>query len=105
MDRIKLQWSAELDLITGQNPKHAQALLEQIQQDLLDQIRPYKFEESDIDSVIHKREESFIRLCLEMERKNIHNPESMTTLKFYKTVEILKEETDQQIRKNHGRHN
>jgi len=67
---------------------------------MLEQIRPLKFMESDYDSVLHKREESFVRLCLDMERKGINSPDSMNTYKFYKTVEILKEEVDRQLRQN-----
>lgn len=39
-----------------------------------------------------------------MERKNIANPELMSTHKFYKIVEVLKEEADIQARKNNTRH-
>ena len=67
---------------------------------MLEQIRPSKYLETDYDSVLHKREESFVRLCLDMERKGINSPDNMNTYKFYKTVEILKEEVDRQLRKN-----
>jgi hypothetical protein len=101
LQRIKNQWRAEIDLLIGNNVKHAKALLEQIQQDLLEQIRPHVFNEGSVESVLHKREESFVRLCLELEKKGIKSPEDLSTYKYYKAVELIKEEADRQLKKAH----
>lgn len=87
-------------MLIGNNVKYAESLLKQLRDDMLEQIRPYKYLETDHDSILHRREESFVRLCLDMERKGINSPENMNTYKFYKSVEIIKEEVDRQLRKN-----
>ena len=90
---------AEIDLLIGKNPKHAQALLEEIKADLLEQIRPLKFNENSPQSVIHTRQESFERLCYNLKKNNVANPELMSTYSFYKSVDLLREEVERKKRK------
>lgn len=94
---------AEIDLLIGKNTSHATALLEEIKKDLLEQIRPLKFNESSPQSVIHTRQESFERLCYQLRKNNIDDPDKMSTYTFYKSVDLLREEVEQKKRKNsHG---
>lgn len=94
---------AELDLLIGKNVTHATALLEEIKKDLLEQIRPLKFDESSPHSVIHARQESFERLCYQLRKSNIDDPDKMSTYTFYKSVDLLREEIEQKKRTNsHG---
>jgi hypothetical protein len=83
---------AELDLLTGKNIEYAKSLLEEIRNDLLEQIRPLKFNQSDTNSILHKREESFERLCFNLRKNNIADPENLNTYSFYKTVELIQEQ-------------
>ena len=96
-----MQWLAEVDLLIGENVANAKALLEQIKEDLLEQMRPYKFNESDPTSIIHKREESFERLCYQLRKNGIQSPEALSTYSFYSTVLLIKEEVDRKTRHSH----
>ena len=80
---------AEIDLLIGKNPEYARALLEDIKQQLLENIRPLKFNENSPDSVIHQRAESFEKLCFKLRQSGIHYPETMSTYSFYKTLELM----------------
>jgi hypothetical protein len=91
---------AEIDLLIGKNTEHATALLEEVRKDLLEQIRPLKFNESNPQSVIHTRQESFERLCYQLRKNNIDRPEAMSTYSFYKSVDLLREEIELKKRKN-----
>ena len=92
VERIKNQMIAEIDLLTGKNVDYAKSLLEEIKNDLLEQIRPLKFNESDTNSILHRREESFERLCFNLRKNNITDPENLSTYSFYKTVELIQEQ-------------
>lgn len=80
---------AEIDILIGKNPKYAKSLLEDIKQQLLENIRPLKFNENSPDSIIHQRAESFEKLCYKLRQSGIQNPESMGTYSFYKTLELI----------------
>jgi hypothetical protein len=80
---------AEIDLLIGKNTEYAKALLEDIKQQLLENIRPLRFNENSTDSVIHARAESFEKLCLRLRQNNIASPENLSTYSFYKTLELL----------------
>jgi negative regulator of sigma E activity len=95
---MKVQWMAEVDLLTGENVANAKALLEQIKEDLLEQMRPAKFNENDPKSIIHKREESFERLCFQLRKHNIQSPEKLSTYTFYSSVQLIKEEVEAQTK-------
>lgn len=99
---MKSQMMAEIDLLIGKNPAHAEALLEEIKKDLLEQIRPLKFDESDPKSVIHQRQESFERLCYQLRKNNINSPDTLSTYSFYKNIELLKEEVERKNRQSNG---
>lgn len=90
---------AEIDLLIGKNTAHATALLEEIKKDLIEQIRPLKFNEGDPKSVIHQRQESFERLCYHLRKNNINNPDILSTYSFYKNVEIMKDEIERKNKK------
>lgn len=97
---MKAQWSAEIDLLTGENVVNAQALLEQIKQDILEQLRPVKFNENDPKSVIHQRELSFSSLCYQLRKNNIPSPETLDTFSFYSSVQFLREEIEAKTRQH-----
>jgi hypothetical protein len=97
---MKAQWTAEIDLLIGHNVLNAKALLEQLKQDLIEQMRPVRFNENDPNSVIHRREESFERLCFNMRKNNISHPENLSTYAFYATVQMIKEEQELKTRQN-----
>lgn len=99
VERLKAKWIAEIDLLIGENVVYATSLLEEIRRDLLEQIRPIKLNEADPQSVIHKRAESFERLCYQMRKNNIPHPEQLSTYSFYATVQIMKTEAEQNQRK------
>lgn len=100
MERLKAQWTAEIDILLGENTAHATALLKEIKAELLDQIRPIKLNEKDPSSEIHLRERSFEKLCFLLRKNNIINPENLSTYSFYSTVQFIKEEAEQKLRKN-----
>lgn len=84
-------------MLIGHKVEHAKSLLEQIKQDILDQIRPNKFNESESTSIIFKRAESFERLCYQLRKNSISlNPDSLTTYTFYMSVQLLQEEVERQ---------
>jgi len=85
---------AEIDLFIGENVPNAKALLKQLKEDLLEQMRPSRFNESDQKSIIHKREESFERLCFQLRKNNIPSPENLSTYSFYSSIQLLKEEME-----------
>jgi hypothetical protein len=86
--------------LIGENVVNAQALLEQLRADLIEQMRPLRFNENDPQSVIHKREESFERLCFNLRKNNITFPENLSTYAFYATVQMVKEEQELKSRQN-----
>ena len=98
IEQIKIQWMAEVDLLIGENVEHSKAILEQIKEDLLEQMRPYRFNEGDSSSIIHKREESFERLCYRLRKNNIQSPQDLSTYTFYSSILLIKEELDKQTR-------
>lgn len=84
----------------GHNTAHAKSLLEQIKQDLLEQIKPHKFNEDNSQSIIFKRAESFERLCYQMRKNNISNdPTTLNTYTFYMSVQLLTEELERNNRR------
>lgn len=89
---------AEVDVLIGENVANAKAILEQIKEDLLEQLRPSRFNESDPTSIIHKRAESFERLCYQLRKNNIQSPEELSTYTFYSSVLLIKEEVDRQTK-------
>jgi hypothetical protein len=92
---MKAKWSAEIDLLIGNNISHAKSLLEQIREDLMEQIRPHKFNEDNNNSIIFKRAESFERLCYQLRKNNISNdPSTLSTYTFYMSVQLLTEEIE-----------
>jgi hypothetical protein len=97
---MKARWIAEIDILTGDNVINAKALLEQIRQDILEQIRPLKFNESDANSVLHMRELSFERLCFSLRKNNIPSPESLSTYSFYSSVLLMREEIESKNRQH-----
>jgi hypothetical protein len=97
---MKARWIAEIDILTGENQINAKALLEQIRQDILEQIRPLKFNESDANSVLHQRESSFERLCFSLRKNNIPSPESLSTYSFYLSVLLMREEIEAKNRQH-----
>jgi len=82
----------------GENVAHAKALLEQIREDILEQLRPPLLNENDPNSTLHRREESFERLCFQLRKNNIQSPESLSTYSFYLSVLMLKEENDAKLK-------
>ena len=97
---MKARWIAEIDILTGENQVNAKALLEQIRQDILEQIRPLKFNENDANSVLHQRELSFERLCFSLRKNNIPSPESLSTYSFYSSVLLMREEIEAKNRQH-----
>lgn len=91
---------AEVDLLIGENVPNAKALLQQLKEDLLEQMRPSKFNENDPKSVIHKREESFERLCFQLRKNNIPSPDTLSTYTFYSSVQLIKEEMEAKNRQH-----
>jgi hypothetical protein len=79
---------------------NAKALLEQIRQDILEQIRPLKFNESDANSVLYERESSFERLCFSLRKNNIPSPESLSTYSFFTSVLLMREEVQAKTRQH-----
>jgi hypothetical protein len=91
---MKARWIAEIDILTGENQINAKALLEQIRQDILEQIRPLKFNESDHNSVLHQREFSFERLCFSLTKNGVPNPTNLSTYSFYSAILLMREEIE-----------
>jgi len=91
LDRIKDRMCAEIDLLIGKNTEHAKALLEEIRAEILDNIRPLRFDENSPYSVIHKRAESFEKLCFRLRQNSINEPDKLSTYSFYKNIEIINE--------------
>lgn len=88
-------------MLIGHKVEHAKSLLEQIKADILDQIRPNKFNESDSNSIIFKRTESFERLCYQLRKNSISlNPENLPTYTFYMSVQLLQEEVERQNKRS-----
>ena len=86
--------------MTGENVVNAKALLEQLKYDLIEQMRPLRFNENDPNSIIHRREESFERLCFNLRKNNISHPENLSTYAFYATVQMIKEEQELKTRQH-----
>jgi hypothetical protein len=97
---MKARWVAEIDILTGENQINAKALLEQIRQDILEQIRPLKFNESDANSVLHQRESSFERLCFSLRKNGVSDPTTLSTYSFYSSILLLKEEAESKTRQH-----
>jgi hypothetical protein len=89
LEREKARMCAEIDILIGKNPEYAKSLLEDIRQQLLENIRPIRFNENNPESVMHQRSESFEKLCFKLRQSGIHYPESMSTYSFYKSLELL----------------
>jgi hypothetical protein len=97
---MKARWIAEIDILTGDNVINARSLLEQIRQDILEQIRPLKFNESDANSVLHQRELSFERLCFSLRKNGVHDPTALPTYSFYSSVLLMREEIEAKNRQH-----
>jgi hypothetical protein len=97
---MKARWIAEIDILTGDNVINARSLLEQIRQDILEQIRPLKFNESDANSVLHQRELSFERLCFSLRKNGVHDPTALSTYSFYSSVLLMREEIEAKNRQH-----
>jgi len=80
---------AEIDLLIGKNTEYAKALLEDIKQQLLENIRPLKFNENSTESILHQRAESFEKLCFKLRQSGVHYPHTLSTYSFYKTLELI----------------
>ena len=100
---MKAKWSAEVDLMMGEKTAHATALLKQIKEDLLEQIRPQRFNEDSSNSILFKRSESFERLCYQLRKNSVcTDPSSLTTYSFYISVQLLTDEIEKSNRKHNG---
>tara|TARA_R110000822_G_scaffold57267_5_gene144170 strand:- start:3183 stop:3446 length:264 start_codon:yes stop_codon:yes gene_type:complete len=84
--------------LIGENVPNAKAILQEIKNDLLEQLKPHKFNENDSKSIIHKREESFERLCFQLRKNNIPSPDTLSTYSFYSSIQLIKEEVESKNR-------
>lgn len=97
IERIKAKMGAEIDLLIGKNPAHAHALLEEIQREIFENLKPLKFEESDPMSVLHTRQDAFERLCFRLRQEGIQEPTTLSTYSFYKTVELINQKAQKNV--------